>query len=75
MLLIYNISAVAGYAFGSCPYASEMELVFAMPTLSAYIPETFLAWEREARLIMRVLPTYARSSHRPSQNLRIFQYA
>ena len=36
---------------------------------------TFLAWEREARLIMRVLPTYARSSHRPSQNLRIFQYA
>ena len=37
--------------------------------------ETFLAWEREARLIMRVLPTYARSFHRPSQNLRIFQYA
>ena len=36
---------------------------------------TFLAWEREARLIMRVLPTYARSSQRPSQNLRIFQYA
>ena len=26
---------------------------------------TFLAWEREARLIMRVLPTYARGSHRP----------
>ena len=37
--------------------------------------QTFLAWEREARLIMRVLPTYARSSHRPSQNLRRFQYA
>ena len=34
--------------------------------------QTFLAWEREARLIMRVLPTYARSFHRPSQNLRIF---
>ena len=26
---------------------------------------TFLAWEREARLIMRVLPTYARGSDRP----------
>ena len=37
--------------------------------------QTFLAWEREARLIMRVLPTYARSSQRPSQNLHIFQYA
>ena len=37
--------------------------------------QTFLAWEREARLIMRALPTYARSFHRPSQNLRIFQYA
>ena len=37
--------------------------------------QTFLAWEREARLIMRVLPTYARSSHRPWQNLRMIQYA
>ena len=45
------------------------------PLRFAALPVTFLAWEREARLIMRVLPTYARSSHRPSQNLRIFQYA
>ena len=39
------------------------------------LSSTFLAWEREARLIMRVLPTYARSSHKPSHNLPIFQYA
>ena len=38
--------------------------------------EPVLASEREARLIRRVLPTCgARSSHRPSQNLHIFEYA
>ena len=48
---------------------------FRHPKCSPKSYKTFLAWEREARLIMRVLPTYARSFHRPSQNLRIFQYA
>ena len=67
-----------GSIFGTIFYRSAGVVPGSIPVPSppgTPLSSTFLAWEREARLIMRVLPTYARSSHRPSQNLHIFQYA
>ena len=37
--LLYNVSAVVGYAFGSGSYVNALGFAFALLTLPAYFPE------------------------------------